>query len=153
MLMKREHARPGAVDDLLLELQKIPPPGSARVDERRLAAAEGVAVWLDGGIGVTQIRILLGPEKDVRVNVDEAWHHMQARDVGHAARRCRIDVGRDPRDLRSAHGDVHESIDAVRRIDDAAVLDQQIELGSLLPPSGRPSPIPKPQARRTRPTA
>ncbi len=128
---EREHARSRAVDDLLLELGEVPPSGAAHVDERRLSAAERVAVRLDGGITVTQVRVLLRPEEHMGVDVDEAGHDMESGGVGDPSRQGRIDVGSDAGNLRSAHRHVHDGVDAVLRVENAAVLDQEIELGSL----------------------
>ena len=143
---ERQDARASAIDDLLLELEEVAPSGAARIDERRLAAAERVGVGLDRGIGVAEVGVLLGAEEHVGVDVDEAWHHVETCRVDRAPSLGGIDVGADARDLRSNDGDIHDGVDAVCRIDDAAVLDQQVELGGLLPAMNS-----RPRVRRQHP--
>ena len=67
-----------------LNWQKFRQPAPPDVDERRLAAAERVAVWLNGGVGVAQVRVLLRAEEHVRVNVDEAGHDVEPGRIGDA---------------------------------------------------------------------
>ena len=67
-----EDARLRRVDDVGLELVEVAPAGAAHVDQRRLAAAERVAVGRDGRQPVAQVGVGLGAVEDVRVQVDEA---------------------------------------------------------------------------------
>ena len=106
-------------------------PAAADVDERRLAGAERVTVGLHGAVAVAVLRLVVVPPEDVRVNVDEPGHDVEARRVGDACARARRDVGRHQRDLAGGDRDVHDRVDAVARIDDVAVLDEEVELGYL----------------------
>ena len=67
------------------------------------------------------------PPEDVGVNVDEPCGDVEARGIGDRARAIGGDVGGDLRDLAGGYRDVHDRVDAVARIDDVAVLDQEIE--------------------------
>jgi hypothetical protein len=128
---ERQHPRAGPVDHLLLELQEISPPGAAHVDERRLAAPEGMAVGLHRRVRVAEIRILLRAEENVRVDVDEAGHHVHAGRIGGTSGGTRIDVRGDAGNLPSGNCHVHDAVHPAGGIDDVAALDQQIDRRGL----------------------
>ena len=95
MLMKARTRVRDAIDHLFLELREIPPSRPARIHQRRLAAPEGVRVGLHGAVGVAQIRVLLGAEEHVGVDVDEAGHHVEPGRVDDPHACGRLDVGGD----------------------------------------------------------
>jgi hypothetical protein len=128
---KREHARFGTVDDLLLELRKVSPPRPAGIDQRGLAASERVIIRLHGAVAVAVGSVRLRAPEDVRMDVDEAGRHVKAARVHHLAGARRRDVGCDLRNLAASHRHVKSSVDPVLRIDHVAVLDQEIEFRVL----------------------
>jgi hypothetical protein len=67
-----EDARPRPIDDVLLELKEVPPSRSPRVDERGLPVAERMVIGRHRLIGVAQVRVLLGPEEDVSMHIDQS---------------------------------------------------------------------------------
>ena len=90
-----------------------------------------MAVWLDGGIGVAQVGILLRAKEDMGVDVDESRHDVETGRIHDPTSLGRIDVGGYSRNLRAGHRHIRDRVDAICRIDDAAVLDQKIEWGIL----------------------
>src|SRR5207247_10521857 len=62
----------------------------------------------------------------VSVKVDEPRCDVQPGGVDDLAATRGGDVRRHPPDTRSADGDVHHGVDAVRRIDHVAALEQQV---------------------------
>ncbi len=73
----------------------------------------------------------------MRVDVDETGGHVEAGRLDLVACASAREIGRDGGDLAAGDGHVHHRVDAVFRIDDVAVPDQQIELGALLERHGR----------------
>ena len=124
---EREDARPRSIDDLLLELQEVAPSRAAGVDDRRDAGARCVRIGLHRDVAVTEIRIGLGPEEDVRVDVDQPGHDIEPGGIGNTPRPRCLDIGRDLGDFPAGNGHIHHPIDVVARIDDVSALDQQIE--------------------------
>ena len=112
------------VDDVGLELAEVAPAGAADVDQRRLAAAERVAVGQDRRQPVAQVGVGLGAVEHVGVQVDEPGHDVQARRIDDAARLGGVDRRRDLGDLAVGDGDVHEAIAPVLRVDDVTALDE-----------------------------
>ena len=82
-----------------LNCRKLRQPGSARIHQRRLAAAERVGVGLDRAIGVAQVGVFLGAEEHVGVDVDEAGDYVETCRVDCTRSLGGIDVGADAGDL------------------------------------------------------
>jgi hypothetical protein len=61
------------------------------------------------------------------VDVDETGCDVKPRRIGNLAGTRGRDVGGDQRNLVAGDGHIHDGVDAVFRIDDVAVPDQQIE--------------------------
>ncbi len=119
-----------AIDDLFLELRKVPPARAADVHQRRLAAPEGVVVGRHRAVAVAEVRVLLGPVEDVGVDVDEARDDVEARGIDDPRVRAPDRCSPPPRAiLPPAIDDVHDGVDVVPRVDDVAVPDQQVDRG------------------------
>jgi hypothetical protein len=71
-----QHTRFRSIDDARLEVLEIPPAGTARVGDSRHADPEGEAIRIDAtvaGVGTW----LASAGVDVRMDVDQAWRHVQ----------------------------------------------------------------------------
>src|SRR5262245_41212489 len=68
---KHEDARSGAIDDAVLELRKIAPPGAARVGDCRHSRSKREAVRINAV--VARVRpSFAGSREDMHMNVDES---------------------------------------------------------------------------------
>ncbi len=118
------------VDDLRLELREAAPAGATHVHERGLPAAEGVTVGRHRHHAVAEIGVRFGAVKHVGMQVDEAWHHVQALGIDDLPRLGRVDGRGDLGDLPVGDRDVHHAVAAILRVEDMAALeDHRVGLG------------------------
>ena len=82
-----------------------------------------MAVGRHGHQAVTEVRVRLGAKEDVRVQVDEPGHDVQAGGIDDLPGLRRVDRRRDFGDLAIGDRHVHHPVAAVLRVDDMAALD------------------------------
>ena len=108
-MLRKERTRVSrGVDDVGLELAEVAPARATHVHQRRLAAAERVAVRRHGREAVAEVRVRLGAKKHVRVQVDQPGHDVQAGGVDDPAGLCRVDRRGDLGNLAVGDGHVHD---------------------------------------------
>ena len=146
---ERQDARARAIDDLLLELEEVAPSRAAR----RRRASSGRCGTSGCRAGTAVSALLRYASFSVPKNT-WAWMSMRpgttCRPVASTTRRAWAGsmLAATRAIFVAGDGDIHDRVDAVCRIDDVAVLDQQVELRRLLrrPMHSRPRGRRQPRA-------
>ena len=124
---KGQHANPRSIDHQLLERLEALPAGAAAVDDGRHAMTERVVIGIDVAPVGTRISLAkYGLGIDVGMKIDKAGCDVVGADVHGRPGLLRRQIGRDARDALSNDRDVEAPVPAARRIDDVAVLEQQV---------------------------
>jgi hypothetical protein len=105
-----EDSHGAAVDDVLAEAREVARPGASGVDARGHTAVATVILRIDAERGAAPV--------DVRVQVDQARRHDQARHVDHFGACIGGKAGADRGNLAASEADVGHGVEVLRRIDD-----------------------------------
>jgi len=113
-----QHARAGGLRDIFAETRKGQHRGAALIDHRRDARANADHVGVEAE-AATDVAV------DMGMGVDQAGQHQLAADIDRLARRARQGLANGS-DASIADGDIEETIEVLRWIDDAAAAQDEI---------------------------
>src|SRR5262249_42898676 len=117
----REYPRLRAVDDLVAKLAEIAPARAAGVDYSGHSCSKRETIPPHAIFANVFAAHAAGEE--MRMNIDQAWRHIQRRDINRRTHARSRNIRRHGSDLSLRDGDVAHGGDAAFRVDDVAPLE------------------------------